>query len=679
MSIKTYLAILILTCLAGGYALEAALSRQFDNIHELSDRYNTDLLWEKDLQRTGENTAQFLISVDLILGSGNTYLLDGTFKKGVLLHDSFTELSKNTSLLVNSNILAESAKQIRSINELLAKADNLTNDNYLEKKLSELLIQHDQLGRLLEKNIRAAMYDIREKLHQDALALNDKKDHAAMIRHISRGLFSLLIAILWYWASKQISIPLRNLKALSANALTGNSFEAIASGPKEIIDLSNHLEDLTATLFYQASHDQLTGLYNRRAFERFLKKKPDEGESHIQTNALCFIDLDYFKTINDACGHAEGDKLLASVAHVLTSKVRASDIIARIGGDEFAILFIGCELEEALRISEGIRTGINDIQHSCGNKYFQVGASIGVTEIVGSKRIITEILNSADIACSIAKESGRNKVHAFDHGSELSVLHRKQMISVEQIKDAVTHNNFKLFKQDIVPFDLQANANVRMEILLRMQQPNGGIIAPDNFLPVAERYQLSNRIDRWVINQTIDWFHRHPIELENTESISINLSVQSLSDNDLKKFIIEKLKHDDFPADRLYFEIKEAEAMSNIDDAKRFMQELGYHGCKFALDNFGSGHSSYAYLKQLPTDIIKIDGALVKEMTNNSVDYATVKSIVEISKAVNQLTIAGSVENDEIAESLRKLNVDFAQGFLFSKPEPLDNYKVPKN
>ncbi|MEL0586319.1 MAG: EAL domain-containing protein [Candidatus Thiodiazotropha sp. (ex. Lucinoma kazani)] len=202
------------------------------------------------------------------------------------------------------------------------------------------------------------------------------------------------------------------------------------------------------------------------------------------------------------------------------------------------------------------------------------------------------------------------------------------------------------------------------------------MLDPEYFLPVAERYRLGNQIDHWVINRTIDWFNEHQHELENTTSIFINLTAQSLADNKLKMFIISKLKKNNFPTDKIYFEVKEAAAISNFDDAKQFMQDLRLHGCRFALDDFGSGHSSYAYLKQLPTDIIKIDGVLVKEMTNNSVDYATVKSICEISKAVNQLTVAEFVETDEIAESLKKLNVDFAQGSCLSMPEPLDSYNV---
>ncbi|MCU7932570.1 MAG: EAL domain-containing protein [Candidatus Thiodiazotropha sp. (ex Codakia rugifera)] len=679
MSIKVYLAILILTCLAGGYALEEALSIQFDNVHELSNKYNADLLWEKDLVRTGDNTAQFLISVDLILGSGNTYLIDGTYKKGVLLQKAFAKLSENASLLQNPHLLGASAEQVRSINKLLIQANDLSEGELFEEELSELLIQHDQLGYILASNIQNVTSEVGERLKHNNQILLDKKEDAALIRHIARALFALLIAAVWYWASKQISIPLRHLKESSASAVSGSSFEKTSYGPKEIIDLSYHLESITATLFHQASHDQLTGLYNRRAFERILKQQLEKGSNHIERDALCFIDLDYFKTVNDACGHAEGDKLLISVANILTENIRTSDVVARIGGDEFAIIYMGCTLEKALIISDNIRLAISNIKHHCENKQYQIGASIGVTEIEKSNQTITEILNTADIACSIAKESGRNKVYAYDQSSEISVRNSKKMLSVEQIKAAITHSAFVLYKQDIIPLNSQDISLSRMEILIRMKQADGTILDPEYFLPVAERYRLSNQIDHWVINRTIDWFNDHPHELNHTTSIFINLTAQSLADNELKMFIINKLKMSDFPADKIYFEIKEAAAISNIDDAKLFMQDLRLHGCKFALDDFGSGHSSYAYLKQLPTDIIKIDGVLVKEMTSNSVDYATVKSICEISKAVNQLTVAESVETDEIAASLKKLDVDFAQGFCLSMPEPLDCFHVDNN
>ncbi|MET0109822.1 MAG: EAL domain-containing protein [Candidatus Thiodiazotropha sp.] len=672
MSIKAYLAALILACLAGGYALEAVLSIQIDNIRKLNNQFNSDLLWEKDLKRTSENTAQFLISADLILGSGNTYLLDGSVKKGKLLLTAFTHLLNEDSSLSDSPLIGASSELIKESNSLLTKVSQLPDDSKFNDRLSEMLIEHDEIASRLQLNLQEITQQTRISLQAAKINLEKKEQQVILFRDMARVAFFLLISFLWYWASKQISRPLRHLKESTAKAVTGSDFESTTSGPTEIIDLSRHLEEITTSLFHQASHDLLTGLYNRRAFERILKCTLEDRETGNNRNVvICFIDLDYFKTINDSCGHAEGDKLLISVARVLADSIRTSDVVSRIGGDEFAIILYGCTIDRAMKVCEEIRSDICDIKHHCDSKKFNIGASIGVAEVGHHVKTITDILHAADIACSTAKESGRNRVHAFDFSENHNKMKSKQLISIDEIKDAIKYNRFVLFGQRIISLDTAAERYGRMEILLRMQGAGNKLVQPDTFLPAAERYRILNQIDQWVINRAIDWFTESGSDIDMMETININLSVQSLSDHNIKRFIIDKLESSNFPADKLCFEVDEQSAISHFNDTIKLMSDLRAYGCRFTLDHFGSGHSSYAKLRLIPSEQIKIEGQLIREMINNPVDYATVKSICEISKALRQTTVALHVDNTQTAESLKVLNVDFAQGYLYSEPEAL--------
>ncbi|MCU7944910.1 MAG: EAL domain-containing protein, partial [Candidatus Thiodiazotropha sp. (ex Cardiolucina cf. quadrata)] len=409
--------------------------------------------------------------------------------------------------------------------------------------------------------------------------------------------------------------------------------------------------------------------------ERILKCNLEDRETGNRNNVVvCFIDLDYFKTINDSCGHAEGDKLLISVAQVLHASIRTSDVVSRIGGDEFAIILYGCTVDRAMKICEEIRANICAIKHHCDNKYFNIGASIGVADINHNVKTITDVLHAADIACSTAKESGRNRVHSFDFSDNHNKIENKRLISIDAIKDALKYNKFILFGQRIVPLNATIEKCGRYEILLRMQGTGNELLQPDNFLPAAERYRIINLIDLWVINTTIDWFIQSGADFDAIESISINLSAQSLSDQNTVQYIVDKLETSNFPADKLCFEIEEQAAVSHIDASIKLISDLRVCGCRFILDHFGSGHSSYAQLRQLHTEQLKIEGQLIREMVNNPVDYATVKSICEISKALKQKTVALHVENTQVAESLKELNVDFAQGYLYSEPEVLQSF-----
>jgi diguanylate cyclase (GGDEF)-like protein len=665
MRIRSYLAILVFACLLGAYILEQVLGYHFNNVQTLVDKYNKSLLWAKDLERIENSASQFLVSTDLVVASGNTYLIFGSQNMGHYLTAELTKLQSDNHFQKLNNKIKRSITNVNKINGYLDIIGNIPVDE-LDIRLGELLSEYDPVSLALSQDIQFITQETNKIIKQDSLYLQEKKRFMNTIGWIARGLFLLLIIALWWWANRKICIPLNGLIYSSHKALAGNDFIATDNAPSEIIELSNDFKHLIQTLFHQASHDPLTELHNRRAFERNLN---DVINDNAHNYFLCFIDLDYFKTINDTCGHSAGDKILISVAKILISNTRIYDTVARLGGDEFAILIKGCPVEKTLQIANNIRNNIRDLTYHWEGETFHLSASIGVAPKI-AESTITDLLHSADVACSLAKNSGRNSVHLFDVSNESSTEKRQDIFSVHQINNAISNDLFILYKQDIVPLQ-QQKVGKCFEILLRMQDSQGKIVSPASFLPIAERYQLSSKIDRWVINATCDHFVKHKDQIESIETIAINLSGHSLIDKDLESFIIQKLKETQLPPAIFCFEITETAAITNVKRARLFMDNIKALGCKFALDDFGSGHSSYAYIKEFPTDKIKIDGSFIRNMTENPLDYTAVKSICDIAKTVNQEIIAEFVEEQAVVEALTKLGVDYAQGYYFAKPVPL--------
>lgn len=667
MRIRNYLAILVLACLLGAHILEQILGYHFNHVQQLIEKNTKSLLWAKDLVRIENSMSQFLVSTDLVVASGNTYLIHGTKNMG---HHLTIEISKMEIDNPFKSINTEIKRLTININKIIGYLDIIGNipEDQLTARLRDLLSEYDPTSLALFQDIQFALEETNKLIEEDSIFLKKEKYLMKKTVWIARGIFLLLIFFLWLWANRKICRPLNGLINSSHQALAGNEFKAAKNAPTEIIELSNDFKTLTQTLFHQASHDPLTELQNRRAFERNLNKIINDKKNNY---FLCFIDLDYFKTINDTCGHAAGDELLVSLSRILKNNVRAYDIVARLGGDEFAILIKNCRVGKALKIANTIRENINDLSYHWEGETFQLSASIGIAPKT-TESTTTDLLNSADIACSLAKSSGRNIVHLFDINNENSFKKRQDMLSVHQINNAINNNLFVLYKQNIVPLQ-QQKVGQHFEILLRMLDSNNKIVNPASFLPIAERYQLSSKIDHWVINATYDYFVENNDQIKNIDTISINLSGHSLTDNELEKFIINKLTDSKLPPENICFEITETAAITNTKRACLFMNNLKALGCKFALDDFGSGHSSYAYIKALPIDKIKIDGTFIVNMLNNPIDYTTVKSICEIAKAAHQEIIAEFVEEENIIHALTELGVDYAQGYYFHKPEPLKN------
>lgn len=440
-----------------------------------------------------------------------------------------------------------------------------------------------------------------------------------------------------------------------------------------IQDVSN-TRRLTKQLSYQASHDLLTGLYNRRKFEEYLEELlmnvAEEGRSH----SLLYMDLDNFKIVNDTCGHVAGDELLKQLPSLFHEVLRSGDVVARLGGDEFGIILENCSVVQAADIADKLRQQIKDYRFLWDDKTFEIGVSIGVVEVNTENSDMANILSSADIACYAAKDSGRNRVHIYE-SSDAAVSERYgQMHWTARISQALEEGRFQLFQQPIVCV-IDRNRD-HHEILLRMIDEEGRLIPPGAFMPAAERYGLMPDIDRWVIREVFCHMGRDdPADpIKGTDRIfAINLSGDSISDNNLFDYIIEQKNEFDISLANVCFEITETVAISNLTKASVFINELKNYGCKFALDDFGSGLSSFAYLKNLPVNYLKIDGGFVKDICTDAIDRAMVESIQQVGSVMKLKTIAEHVEDQTTFDMLIEIGVDFVQGYHLGRPEAIEN------
>ncbi len=426
---------------------------------------------------------------------------------------------------------------------------------------------------------------------------------------------------------------------------------------------------------FQATHDPLTGLLNRNAFEvkiRHLLEEPF-NDQRVSEHALLYMDLDQFKIVNDTCGHAAGDALLCQISSLMQSKLRSSDTIARLGGDEFAIILPHCPLDRALYCAEKIRQAVHDFRFLWNGNTFSVGVSIGLVPFRSGQQDQQDIMAAADQACFAAKDGGRDRVHVYQPDDKELALRRQEMNWVAKIHRALERNAFELFFQTIELVKESREKLIHHEILLRTRDEEGELVPPGAFLPAAERYDLMGLIDRWVIQHFFQWLADHPEHLQELHLAGINISGVSVSDPHFLEFVINELKTSGVPASKICFELTETVAIANLVQAKEMIQALKQLGCCFALDDFGSGMSSFGYLKHIPVDYLKIDGGFVKDIGKDPIDYALVKSINEIGHIMGKLTIAEFVENEAILANLREIGVDFAQGYGISKPRPIAN------
>ncbi len=441
---------------------------------------------------------------------------------------------------------------------------------------------------------------------------------------------------------------------------------AVSGGVLVFHDVSEARE-LNRRLSYHASHDVLTGLVNRREFESRMERALKSAKARETSYALCVLDLDQFKIVNDTCGHSAGDALLGQVGALLKSKVRWRDTLARLGGDEFGILLESCTLDEAMRTAETLREAVRNFKFTWEERTFRLGASIGVVPISVDNADVAAVLSAADSACQAAKEAGRNRVHSFEENDIDLMRRRREMQWAARINAALEESRFEIFRQSILPLQ-KVEEGAHYELLLRMRDEDGKIVSPDNFMAAAERYGLTPSIDRWVIENALRWLVSEADEREKLAMCSINLSGQSLGDDKFLPFVIEQFQRSGLDASKICFEITETAAIASFSQANRFIQSLRELGCKFALDDFGTGLSSFGYLKHFPVDYLKIDGSFVKSILHDPIDREMVRSINEIGHLTGKQTIAEFAENQEIINLLRGLGVDYAQGYGVSRP-----------
>ena len=428
---------------------------------------------------------------------------------------------------------------------------------------------------------------------------------------------------------------------------------------------------LSQEMSYQASHDSLTGLINRRELEYRLERVLKTSRTEHIENAFCYMDLDQFKLVNDTSGHVAGDELLKQVSQLLQNSVRHRDTLARLGGDEFGLLMEHCTLDEALRVARQLSRTVQEFRFLWGDTKFSIGISIGVVAVNAESGGLSSVLSDADAACYLAKDEGRNRIHVHHEDNVQLAKRRGEMHWAVFLPHALEENRLRLYCQEIIPVQKGRDDKEHYELLLRIEDYDGNIILPGVFLPAAERYNLASQIDRWVVNAAFSWFEQNPERLSRLDICTINLSGATLSNDAFLEFVIGRFKTLDIPSEKICFEITETVAIANLTNATRFITDLKDLGCRFALDDFGSGLSSFAYLKNLPVDFLKIDGMFVKNILDDSMDLAMVKSINEIGHVMGKQTIAEFVENDEILEKLREIGVDYAQGYGISKPRPL--------
>lgn len=427
-----------------------------------------------------------------------------------------------------------------------------------------------------------------------------------------------------------------------------------------------------ATIHHLAYHDTLTGLVNRNEFDRRLAQVLETAKSENSHHALLYLDLDQFKVINDTCGHQAGDQLLSQLAVVLRAEVRGRDTLARLGGDEFGLLLENCALHQAEQVAESIRSAVNSFRFVWQSKTFSIGVSIGIASVAANACNAAEVLSAADMACYSAKDLGRDRYHIYQ--SDDSDMRRRhgEMHWVARVKDAIGEDRLVLHQQAI--HSLSTDTTPSYEFLVRMKDESGKLILPGSFIPAAERYGVMAGLDRWVIKSVLDYLSATFLvqdEVADAGVFFINLSGASLSDRSVFQHIRERLEQTGVPPSWLCFEITETAAISNLNYAVEFINEIRGLGCRFALDDFGAGLSSFSYLKTIPVDYLKIDGSFVRDIANDPMNYAIVQAVNEIGHVAGLRTIAEFVEDEAIIPTLQHLGVDYAQGFGIAKPVPL--------
>jgi diguanylate cyclase (GGDEF)-like protein len=444
----------------------------------------------------------------------------------------------------------------------------------------------------------------------------------------------------------------------------------VASGVVVVFRDVTDVRALGRELVHQATHDPMTGMLNRREFENRAQQFLDSCRLADRVGSMLFMDLDLFKAVNDTCGHLAGDELLKQLSAILRRRVRREDVLARMGGDEFAVLLQDCPPDKAVEIATSLRRTVQNFRFVWEDRTLEIGASIGVVHVTANSGDLNDVFRSADVACRIAKEDGRNRVRVCQPDDE-NVQNREREINwIERVRRAIQQDSFVLYGQWIQPMGRHPESPTHCEVLLRYRDTDGLIVPPSAFLPAAERYHLMPAVDRSVVRSVFTALRTLP-EDERT-IFNINLSGQTLCDTDFLPFVLTELEQSGIPPSRLCFEITETAAVTHMSRAMELIGKLREAGCRFALDDFGSGLSSFTYLKNMPVDYLKIDGAFVRNIPDDVTDLAMVSSINQVAHIMGIRTIAEYVETDNIRATLVGIGVDYGQGYALARPAPLN-------
>jgi diguanylate cyclase (GGDEF)-like protein/PAS domain S-box-containing protein len=541
--------------------------------------------------------------------------------------------------------------------------------------LAEAIIATDKDGRITFMNPTAEQLTGAEagvsagKLLEDIVTLVDETDRRLLSDPVHQALTS--------GAAVNLS---RRALLLSRTNGSERSIELSASpirnSTREVLGAVVMLHDVTEMrglarqMSYQATHDALTGLVNRREFERRLEEAIESGHHGDGQHVLCYLDLDHFKLVNDTSGHLAGDSMLREVARLLRDAVRDSDTVGRLGGDEFGTLLVGCPLEKARQIADDVCRAVGDHRFVWKDKIYNIGVSVGLVEISRESGSLEELLAAADTACYVAKRQGSGRVAVYSARDEALARHTGEIQWLQRLQAALRDNRLILYQQVIVPAHGE-DGGPAMEVLVRLQDETGHDLLPADFMRAAERYRLMGVVDRWVVQTTLAALGRGAIVVPASRSVAINISGQTLADVQFLEFVVECLDSTGVTPGQVCFEIAETAVIANLDHARRFVGVLHGMGCQFALDDFGSGVGSFSNLKNLPLDYLKIDGSFMRNLGRDNVNQALVTAMIKLARTLNFKVIAEQVEDNAAVEAARRMGVDYLQGFAIGRPQPL--------
>ena len=597
-------------------------------------------------------------------------------------------LNTNADILSNINFRIEGFKSVDAI-QLFNKQDlaiysygeglYIADDLYRKLKLD--IPYFDSTGRLfLKHSVSADDY-----VYGAAIIVINPEQYNTRVKENFITLLwifpvEIFIGIIIAWRiSLRYSKPFETIaEAMQENDIENNKFNSVETTFKNEIgllfngynEMISKIIKTTKVLFYQSHHDSLTGLYNRFAMEKEIDRALQDEKS--KSNVLINLDLDQFKTVNDSVGHVAGDELLKLIVHSIKLNVPNNSVIARVGGDDFFILLKSTEYEEGIKIAKYLLQELSDFRFVWQSETLSISASIGLVVFHPFEYTLTNLIKAADIAFYNAKAKGQNKLHVYDENDKDEKQLSSEIQIAGYIKEALKGgpSRFELYAQDIVPLQ-RDSSKVSYEILIRMFDSNGNFLAPDEFLPIADRYQLMIDIDKHVLTSYLDIISRNPQHLEELESVHINLAGGTLNQVEFQDCVKGAIEKYTFPWERLELEVTETSSIGNLLQAQEFINFCKQHGIGFALDDFGTGMSSFEYLKNLPFNIVKIDGSFVRDMLSDPVDHAMIRYTHEISKLRNQETVAEYVETEADVDELRKIGITYGQGYFLGKPRPL--------